>query len=74
VLGLWLLIAPYALGFTEPNAFWNSLAVGAVSTLAGIVGAIRSGGTDHEASLTEPTVTAPKILIRFRIEGRRHRA
>jgi hypothetical protein len=38
VLGLWLLVAPYALGFSEPNAFWNSLAVGAVSTLAGIVG------------------------------------
>ena len=38
VLGLWLLIAPYVLGFTEHSAFWNSLAVGAVSTLAGIVG------------------------------------
>jgi SPW repeat len=24
VLGLWLLIAPYALGFTEYNAFWNA--------------------------------------------------
>jgi SPW repeat len=37
-VGLWLLIAPYALGFTEPSAFWNSLVVGAVSALAGIVG------------------------------------
>jgi chaperonin GroEL (HSP60 family) len=24
VEGLWLLIAPYALGFTEHNAFWNA--------------------------------------------------
>jgi SPW repeat len=38
VLGLWLLAAPYALGFTEHvYAFWNSLVVGAVSTLAGIL-------------------------------------
>jgi hypothetical protein len=39
VLGLWMLVAPYVLGFTEQtSAFWNSLAVGAVSTLAGILG------------------------------------
>jgi hypothetical protein len=34
---LWLLVAPHALGFTEHSAFWNSLAVGAVSTLAGVL-------------------------------------
>jgi len=39
VLGLWLLIAPYALGFTDQaTAFWNSLVVGALSTVAGLVG------------------------------------
>jgi hypothetical protein len=39
VLGLSLLIAPYALSFTEQApAFWNSLVVGALSTLAGVVG------------------------------------
>ena len=36
ILGLWLLVAPYVLGFTEQTyAFWNSLVVGAVSILAG---------------------------------------
>jgi hypothetical protein len=38
ILGLWLLVAPYALGFTDhTHAFWNSLVVGAVSTVAGIL-------------------------------------
>jgi ABC-type spermidine/putrescine transport system permease subunit I len=38
VLGLWLLVAPYALGFTDQtHAFWNSLVVGAVSTVAGLL-------------------------------------
>jgi hypothetical protein len=39
VLGLWLLVAPYVLDFTDhTQAFWNSLIVGAVSTVAGILG------------------------------------
>ena len=34
-LGLWLLVAPYALGFTDQT--WNSLVIGAVSTVAGLL-------------------------------------
>ena len=39
ILGLWLIVAPYALGFADQTqAFWNSLIVGAISVVTGIVG------------------------------------
>ena len=39
LLGLWLLISPYALGFTEsPHAFWNAIACGAVSVVIALAG------------------------------------
>jgi hypothetical protein len=38
VLGLWLLISPYALGFTENlNAYWNAIGSGAVSLLVALI-------------------------------------
>lgn len=38
IFGLWLLIAPYTLGFTEHSpAMWNSFVIGALSALAGIM-------------------------------------
>jgi hypothetical protein len=39
VLGLWLLASPYVLGFTDmPQAYWNALVVGIISTLSAVVG------------------------------------
>ena len=37
VLGLWLLISPYALGFTENlHAYWNAIGCGAVSLVVAL--------------------------------------
>jgi hypothetical protein len=35
VLGLWLLISPYTLGFAElPAAYWNAVIVGVLSAIS----------------------------------------
>ncbi len=39
VFGLWLLISPYALHFTDmPGAYWNSMLVGLIFTLSSALG------------------------------------
>ncbi|MCS6925837.1 MAG: SPW repeat protein [Candidatus Binatia bacterium] len=39
ILGLWLLISPYVLGFVEqPAAYWNAMIVGALTALSGAIG------------------------------------
>ena len=39
ILGLWLLISPYALGFTEmPGAYWNAVVVGLLSMVSAACG------------------------------------
>jgi hypothetical protein len=57
VLGLWLLISPYALGFTENlNAYWNAIGSGAVSLLVALIAMyyerehVREPGFSHKSS------------------------
>jgi hypothetical protein len=39
ILGLWLLISPYALGFADlPAAYWNAVIVGVLSAVSAAVG------------------------------------
>ena len=39
MLGLWLLISPYALGFTDmPGAYWNAVVVGLLSVASAAFG------------------------------------
>ena len=39
LLGLWLLVSPYALGFVENlQAYWNAIASGAVSLVIALAG------------------------------------
>jgi hypothetical protein len=39
LMGIWLVIAPYALNFTANiEAFWNSLAVGVLLILVSLIG------------------------------------
>ncbi|HXG20950.1 MAG TPA: SPW repeat protein [Methylomirabilota bacterium] len=39
ILGLWLLISPYALGFTEmAGAYWNAVVVGLISAVNAALG------------------------------------
>jgi hypothetical protein len=39
ILGLWLLISPYALGFTEMvGAYWNAVVVGLISAVNAALG------------------------------------
>lgn len=44
-LGLWLLISPYALGFTDmPAAYWNALGTGLLAILNGAGGLYQARG------------------------------
>ena len=39
ILGVWLMLSPYVLGCTEQsNAYWNTVAVGAIVTLLSVIG------------------------------------
>ena len=59
VLGLWLLISPYALGFEENlNAFWNAIGSGAVALVIALAGMyyerehVQEPGFSHKSSRT----------------------
>ena len=59
LVGLWLLISPYALGFTEDfNAYWNAIASGAVSVVLALAGMyyerehVRETGFSHKSTRT----------------------
>jgi hypothetical protein len=39
ILGLWLLISPYVLGFVEqPAAYWNAIIVGVLTAIGAAIG------------------------------------
>ncbi len=43
VLGFWLLISPYTLGFADmPAAYWNAVVVGLLSAVSAAVGLYQS--------------------------------
>ena len=59
LLGLWLLISPYALGFEENlNAFWNAVGSGAVALVIAFAGMyyerehVQEPGFSHKSSRT----------------------
>ncbi|MEW6296751.1 MAG: SPW repeat protein [Thermodesulfobacteriota bacterium] len=52
VLGLWLLISPYVLGFTEvPVAYWNAVGVGLGTVVVAAVGLAYGWGETADHSL-----------------------
>ena len=57
LLGLWLIVSPYALGFVENSqAYWNAIASGVVSLVVALAGMyyereqVRDHGLSHTAS------------------------
>jgi hypothetical protein len=52
ILGLWLLISPYALGFTEMRgAYWNAVVVGLISTVNAAYGLYANRGETKRHSM-----------------------
>jgi hypothetical protein len=52
ILGLWLMISPYALGFTDmPSAYWNAMVVGLLSVISAIIGLYYSRGEETRKTM-----------------------
>lgn len=59
LLGLWLLISPYVLGFAENlNAYWNAIASGAVAVVLALAGMYYEREHAREAGFSQKSTKA----------------
>lgn len=72
VLGAWLIIAPFALGYISPAAFWNDIIVGAAVLILGIWSGMQPRTVTSMTAADERPATARSAGI-SRTEARRRR-
>jgi len=59
LLGLWLVISPYALGFVENmHAYWNAIACGVVSLVTALIGMYYGREESNEHSFSHKSAKA----------------